>query len=188
MLYIQDFSFSQSYSIHEALIDTFSSSISGYGAYAFASASGVNILFNDKEFEALLERGKYSLIVGIDAITDVRCLDSLSQINYSKPNFSAQAFYHNNKGSLFHPKVSFFRHVEGGGTLIAGSGNLTLGGLRKNREAFSVITLSESEFDRMENYWAAWLTQSANSLRDLSDMDVGRSRYRGEKSSVTGIG
>ena len=64
MLFIQDSAFSQSYSLHEALIKSCSSSIKGYGAYAFASSSGVNILLKDREFDALLERGDYSIIVG----------------------------------------------------------------------------------------------------------------------------
>lgn len=172
MLYIQDFSFSQSYSTHEALIKSCSSSIQGYGAYAFASRSGADILFNDKEFDALLDRGTYSMVVGIDEITNVKCLDFLGEIQNTKANFSVQAFSHNNKGSLFHPKISFFKNEEGHGSLIVGSGNLTLGGLRRNREAFGVVKLSDEEFTRMESYWQAWLDESTNHLKEIDDDEV----------------
>jgi len=172
LLYIQDFSFSQTYSTHEALIKSCSYSIQGYGAYAFASKSGVDILFNDKEFDALLERGTYSMVVGVDEITNINCLDLLCEIKNTKPNFNVRAFCHNNKGSLFHPKVSFFRDEKEKGSLIIGSGNLTLGGLRKNREAFAVIKLSDEEIMRMEDYWQAWLHESSDNLKEIEDEEV----------------
>lgn len=144
----------------------------GYGAYAFASASGVDILFNDKEFDALLERGTYSMIVGIDEITNVKCLDLLGDIKNRKPNFSVKAFYHNNNGSIFHPKISFFRKDDEKGSLVVGSGNLTIGGLRKNREMFGLIELSKEEFSRVEIYWNAWLEESSLNIREIEDPEV----------------
>jgi HKD family nuclease len=172
LLYIQDVTFSKSYSTHEALIKSCSSSIQGYGAYAFASSSGVDILFNDKAFDAMLERGTYSMIVGIDEITNEKCLDLLCEIKNAKPNFNVQAFSHKTPGSLFHPKISFFRNENEGGSLIIGSGNLTLGGMRKNREAFGLINLSDDELIRMEDYWSAWLTESSDNLKDIEDDEV----------------
>ena len=172
MLFIQDLSFSQSYSTHEAIIKSCSSSIEGYGAYAFASSSGVDILLKDKEFDELLDRGHYSMVVGIDQITNLACLETLSEILQQKPNLDVRAFCHDDNGSLFHPKISFFRNQEGGGSLIVGSGNLTLGGLRKNREAFGVIDLSEEELQRMEAYWQSWMTESAERLKDINDEEV----------------
>ena len=160
--------------MHEALIGSCSSSIQGYGAYAFASKSGVDILINDKEFDSLLDRGNYSMIVGVDEITNTQCLDRLSEINKTRPNFKVQAYCHNDKGSLFHPKISFFKNEEEKGTLIVGSGNLTLGGLRKNREAFGVIELSQDEYKRIELYWLAWLEESSSRIRELSDEEVVR--------------
>ncbi len=172
MLFIQDFSFSQSYSIHEAMIRACSSSIAGYGAYAFASSSGVDILLKDKEFDALLDRGNYSMVVGIDQITNLACLETLSEIKHQKPSLDVHAFCHNDNGSLFHPKISFFKNEEGTGSLIVGSGNLTLGGLRKNREAFGAIELSQEELQRMEVYWQSWLAESADRLKDINDEEV----------------
>jgi HKD family nuclease len=142
MLHIQDPYFSDSYTLHEALIQSCSPSIMGCGSYAFASKSGIDLLLKDVEFDSLLERGSFSLIVGIDEITNLASLEALNKIVNTRPNLSVQAFDHNNRGSLFHPKLSFFRNEDGNGSLIIGSGNLTLGGLRKNREAFNVSNLS----------------------------------------------
>ena len=164
MLFIQDFSFSRSYSLHEALIKSCADSIKGYGAYAFASSSGAEILLKDKEFEALLERGSYSMVVGLDEITNPACLETLSQIKEQRPNLEVRAFCYSNGGSLFHPKVSFFKGRDGSGSLIVGSGNLTLGGLRKNREAFGVVSLSAKEFQRIEADWLSWLAESSPRL------------------------
>lgn len=172
MFYIQDPFFSQSYTLHEALIRSCSDSMVGYGAYAFASKSGIEILLKDGEFDALLERGSYSIIVGIDEITNMASLDALKGINEKRPNLDIRAFCHNNKGSLFHPKISFFKNEQGTGTLILGSGNLTIGGLRRNREAFSVIPLSEDGLLRIESYWKNWLQESEKFLKPIDDAEV----------------
>jgi hypothetical protein len=172
MLHFQDPFFSDSYTLHEALIQSCSSSVLGCGAYAFASKSGIEILLQDAEFDSLLERGDFSLIVGIDEITNIASLDALNTIKDLRPNLRVHAFDHDNRGSLFHPKLSYFKNEDDTGTLIVGSGNLTLGGLRKNREAFSLITLSPEELRRIEQFWNAWLSQSNTYLKDINDPEV----------------
>lgn len=172
MLHFQDPYFSDSYTLHEALIQSCSTSIQGKGAYAFATKSGIEILLKDRVFESLLERGEYSLIVGVDEITNLASLETLSVIKEAKPNLTVKAFDHNNRGSLFHPKLSYFKNQDESGTLIVGSGNLTLGGLRRNREAFSLLQLSVDELARVEQYWNAWLLQSNELLKDIDNADV----------------
>jgi len=172
MLHFQDPYFSDSYTLHEALIQSCSTSIQGKGAYAFATKSGIEILLKDSVFESLLDRGEYSLIVGIDEITNLASLETLNEIKVAKPNLTVKAFDHNNRGSLFHPKLSYFKNQDQSGTLIVGSGNLTLGGLRRNREAFSLLQLSVDELTRIEQYWNAWLLQSNELLKDIDNADV----------------
>ena len=172
MLHFQDPYFTDSYTLHEALIRSCSTSIQGKGAYAFATKSGIEILLKDSVFDCLLDRGEYSLIVGIDEITNLASLEALSVIKADRPNLTVKAFDHNNRGSLFHPKLSYFKNQDDSGTLIVGSGNLTLGGLRRNREAFSVLQLSVDEMLRIEQYWNAWLLQSNELLKDLDNVDV----------------
>jgi len=172
MLYIQDPFFYASSTVHEALIQSCSTSITGFGAYAFASKSGIDILLKDQEFDSFLERGNYSLVIGIDEITNLASLQALNEIVEARPNLTVHAFNHNNKGSLFHPKLSFFRNEVGTGSLIVGSCNLTLGGLRRNREAFSVIDLSEDEYIRIETSWLSWLAESSTFLKNINDENV----------------
>ena len=172
MLHFQDPYFSDSYTLHEALIQSCATSIQGKGAYAFASKSGIEILLKDSVFDSLLDRGEYSLIVGIDEITNLASLEALSLIKAAKPNLNVKAFDHSNRGSLFHPKLSYFKNQDDTGNLIVGSGNLTLGGLRRNREAFSLIQLSVDELLRIEQYWNAWLLQSNALLKDIDNIDV----------------
>lgn len=183
MLYLQDSSFSDSYSTHEALISACSSSSSGYGAYAFASKSGVEILMQDKEFELLLKRGFYSMIVGIDNITDETCLQLLKSIMVQYPNLTVKAYLHHDSNSLFHPKISFFKNDQGRGSLIVGSGNLTLGGLRKNKEAFGIVELSETQYTNTENHWLKWIEESNGFLKDIDDPEV-LERARKNKSII----
>ncbi|MGN7721986.1 phospholipase D family protein [Chitinophaga sp. 22620] len=172
MLHFQDPYFSNSYTLHEALIQSCSASIHGKGAYAFASKGGIEILFKDSVFDSLLERGEYSLIIGIDEITNLASLEILHNIKTARPSLTVKAFDHNNRGSLFHPKLSYFKNQNESGTLIVGSGNLTLGGLRRNREAFSLIQLSNEEFQRIEQYWNAWLLHSDQLLKEIDNPDV----------------
>ncbi|MDI9310233.1 MAG: phospholipase D family protein [Limnohabitans sp.] len=172
MLHFQDPFFSDSYTLHEALIQSCSTSIKGKGAYAFATKSGIEILLKDSVFESLLDRGEYSLIVGIDEITNLASLETLNEIKEAKPNLTVKAFDHNNRGSLFHPKLSYFKNQDESGVLIVGSGNLTLGGLRRNREAFSLLQLSVDELTRIEQYWNAWILQSNELLKDIDNADV----------------
>jgi hypothetical protein len=172
MLHFQDPYFSDSYTLHEALIQSCSTSIQGMGAYAFATKSGIEILLKDSVFDSLLDRGEYSLIVGIDEITNLASLEALSLIKTARPNLTVKAFDHNNRGSLFHPKLSYFKNQDNSGTLIVGSGNLTLGGLRRNREAFSLLQLSGEELMRIEQYWNSWLLQSNLLLKDIDNVDV----------------
>ena len=172
MLHIQDPYFSDSYTLHEALIQSCAGSISGQGAYAFATKSGIEILLKDNEFDSLLERGSFSLIVGIDEITNTASIETLNNIKATRPNLTVYAFDHNNRGSLFHPKLSYFKNTDDTGSLIIGSGNLTLGGLRKNREAFSSLNLSIEELQRIELFWNRWLAQSSNYLKDINDSSV----------------
>ena len=172
MLHFQDPYFSDSYTLHEALIQSCLTSILGKGAYAFASKGGIEILLKDNVFDSLLERGEYSLIVGIDEITNIASLEALNSIKIARPNLIVKAFDHNNRGSLFHPKLSYFKNQDDSGTLIVGSGNLTLGGLRRNREAFSLLQLSDDELIRIEQYWNAWLLQSNELLKEIDNPDV----------------
>jgi hypothetical protein len=172
MLHFQDPYFSDSYTLHEALIQSCSTSIQGKGAYAFATKSGIDILLKDSVFDSLLDRGEYSLIVGIDEITNLASLEALDLIRTARPNLTVKAFDHNNRGSLFHPKLSYFKNQDESGTLIVGSGNLTLGGLRRNREAFSLLQLTVDELLRIEQYWNAWLFQSNELLKDIDNADV----------------
>jgi len=172
MLHFQDPYFSNSYTLHEALIQSCSASVLGKGAYAFASKGGIEILFKDSVFDSLLERGEYSLIIGIDEITNLASLEILHDIKSVRPSLAIKAFDHNNRGSLFHPKLSYFKNQDESGTLIVGSGNLTLGGLRRNREAFSLMQLSNEELQRIEQYWSAWLLHSDQLLKEIDHPDV----------------
>lgn len=172
MLHIQDPYFSDSYTLHEAMIQSCSSSSMGCGAYAFATKSGIEMLLKDHEFDAFLERGNFSLIVGIDEITNLESLEALNNIRNIRPNLSVHAFDHNNRGSLFHPKLSYFRNTNETGSLIVGSGNLTVGGLRKNREAFSISNLSIEELQRIDQYWQCWIGQSNNLIKEINDPTV----------------
>ncbi len=170
--YIQDPTYSESYSLHEALLQACEGAYSGGGAYAFVSTGGVKLFLEDDVFEKLASNGVFKLVVGIDEITSERALKKLNDLkNRYDENLEVYAFMHDTKGSLFHPKFSWFKNARGG-ILVLGSGNLTEKGLRRNREAFSFIEVNQSEIEEIEKYWNDWLDHNNSYLKPIDDGEV----------------
>lgn len=141
------------------------------GIFAFASSQGVSSLLEDPDFDAFLARGgTCSLLVGLDAITDVRCLELLESLCAQHTNLTVNVF-HNGVADLFHPKLSRFVHSDGANTVVVGSGNLTPGGLRRNIEAYSVGVFSPSELGASADLtaWDAFLQRHASRIKPIDD-------------------
>lgn len=172
-LYFQDLTYEKSYSLHEALLNVISKSKKGAGTYAFVTSEGIKLLFEDKIFEDFFSKNKtFNLIVGMDEVTNRDTINSLFKLVKKYENFKIEAFLHNNKNSLYHPKFSWFRSEDDKGFLIVGSGNLTSSGLRRNREIFNVIELNETEINEIELQWNDWLTFNRNNLKNIEDEKV----------------
>jgi len=171
-LYIQDRAFSKTESVDEALLSSCNNAIGGYGAFAFASKDGVDLILRDNLFLSMIKKGQYHLVIGIDEITNERAVNALNEIAKLHKNLSIKIYFSNDSGSIFHPKFSLFKAKSGEGFLVVGSGNLTLRGLRKNKEAFAKIKLTSKEYTDTEAYLTAWLRESEANLRDLDDPEV----------------
>ncbi len=170
--YIQDPSFTGTYSTHEALLKVCENGQYGGGAYAFVTAGGAKLFFEDEVFEALVTKGKFKVIVGIDEVTSEKALIKLNELRTKyKGNLELKAFMHDTKGSLFHPKFSWIKN-ENGGFLVIGSSNLTEKGLRRNREAFSIIEVDDSKIAEIEAYWESWLDHNKRFLKEIDDEEV----------------
>jgi HKD family nuclease len=170
VLYLQDPEDATALTLLEAMINAASSANGGAGSFAWATASGLLLLIENKIFEAFLDKHSFDLLIGVDAVTNAKALSELSRLVTIKPNLRARAFYHE-PGTLFHPKVCYFRH-ESGGVLITGSGNLTSAGLQTNWEAFNVIQLSLAEISAIEKQWLDWRNLHSAKLRSITDPDV----------------
>ncbi|MEB0122232.1 phospholipase D family protein [Pseudomonas sp. CCI1.2] len=168
---IQDPYFSNSYSLHEALNLAGSGATYAAGAYAFVSKGGVELLMGTPSFEAMLGQRPIHLIIGMDAITNEAAVTALAVLQERYENLQVQAFLHDQKGSVFHPKVCWFRN-DGGGVVITGSGNLTVGGLRRNREVFALSYVSEEELLEVEENWRSWLEENGSKLYELDSEEV----------------
>lgn len=131
----------------------------GGAIFAFATANGIRALLDSKGVDRLVRGGSFELVVGVDAVTDGRALDALSSTSARHPGFVARVLVHD-ESVLFHPKLSWFR---GGAslTLVIGSGNLTIRGLRENWEAFATIVLRDAAADEVERQLAAWHLEHA---------------------------
>ena len=152
----------------EHVLDACQGAIKGGGAFAFVSAAGVQLLLEDATFSTFLSRGPVDVVLGIDAITKAKALTRLGTVAAANPSLSVQIFLHTRPNALFHPKLCWFSGPKGG-TLIAGSGNLTVGGLRGNWEAFTTERLGIAEVRSLEAQWVAWKQKNQSVFRSPTD-------------------
>lgn len=117
--------------------------VRGGGIFAWANANGVKSLLEDDAFDEFLLAANFRLFVGTDSITDQPAIEKLIEISTKRPLLNVRAFM-SPTSSLFHPKMAWFEHDDHL-SLIVGSGNLTMGGLRSNWEAFVVLKLTGKE-------------------------------------------
>jgi len=169
--YIQDPMFKDGYTLHEALLKASEGAIQGGGAYAFVTTGGAKLLLEDDTFTKLITNGRFRLIIGIDEITSENALEKINELSKKFKGLEASAFHHDTKGSLFHPKFSWFKN-DSGGVLVLGSGNLTERGLRRNREAFSLVEVDSTEIQEIEEYWNSWLDLNTRFLKPVDDEEV----------------
>ena len=137
-------------------------------AFAFASAQGVKLLAAEPAFGKFLKASEFSVIIGLDAITDTRAIEEMKKLNKSHPNFKPKLFLHSTAGSLFHPKTLWLK-TDKGGVIITGSGNLTSGGLLSNWEAMAIEKLTVTEIVEAEKSWDAWVKAHTKHLLELDD-------------------
>lgn len=173
MLVIQDPTNEQSTYLLESLLDAFRSAEKVAGAFAFASSAGVRLFTEDDAFAEVARQHPIDLVVGIDAVTNNRALDSLTAVASRYPNVQARAFLNPRPEALFHPKFCWTKNHDGG-HLITGSGNLTEAGLLGNWEAYSVEQLNAAEITAVESAWNGWTTRHHGSLLPLDNPDVRR--------------
>jgi HKD family nuclease len=170
-LRIQDPRDRESVFLLEAVLAACAHATSGAGAFAFASRAGIKLLLEDEAFLAFLQAARFDLIVGLDAVTDTRALEGLSELAAQQPNLTVRAFMSEGGSAIFHPKLCWFRS-NNGASLIVGSGNLTAGGLRGNWEAFTETALNRDEVRALEQQWMTWKAENAQKLLPLDDVRV----------------
>jgi hypothetical protein len=143
----------------ESLLEACKGATSGVGLFAWATGTGLELLLRDPTFQSFTSKAPFDLVVGMDIVTDARALKTMQLISAESPRVQPRLFLHQRAGSVFHPKTSWFRRKGKGGTLVSGSGNLTVGGLRANWEAYSITELSESEAVKVDAHWRDFLAR-----------------------------
>jgi HKD family nuclease len=171
MLHIQNPQLESSFSLHEAMMRACTGAKSGGGAFAFVTSGGVRLCLEDKEFQKFLKKGDFELVVGVDEVTDLNAVNQLSRLSKEFGHLKVSAFAHDFTDCIFHPKFCWFETATGG-TLIVGSGNLTVRGLRRNWEAFSMVSLDADAFRAVIAEWQLWKQSCADNFRPLEDEDV----------------
>lgn len=157
--------------LHSALVSAANGAVGGFGAFAFATSTGIDTAFAEPAVRKLLATGKFHLVIGLDAITDTAAVKAIKTAKAALPAASISLFYNPKGGVLFHPKTLFFKKASGG-VCVTGSGNLTLGGLRNNWEAFWKAELDAQDAAAVEQTWSKWLDDHKEHLLSADDPRV----------------
>ena len=157
--------------LHNALIEAAAGATGGYAAFAFATSTGIDTALAEPPVRELVGTGSFRLIVGLDAITDTKAIAAINTVKTSLPNADISLFYNPKGGLLYHPKTMFFKRPSGG-CCLTGSGNLTLGGLKYNWEAFWRADLSTADATVVERHWTDWLDAHRDNLLPPHDPRV----------------
>jgi hypothetical protein len=157
--------------LHSALVAAATGATGGFGAFAFASATGIDTALAEPAVRKLLGTGQFQLVLGLDAITDTASVAAIKTAKAALPGASISLFYNPKGGVLYHPKTMFFRKPSGG-RCLTGSGNLTLGGLRNNWEAFWTADITTADAALLEAQWAKWVADHKDNLLDADDPRV----------------
>ncbi len=168
-LNIQDPSYDKSKYLHEALISACVGKKIGGGAYAFASKDGIELLLEDENFKEFLKNGSFLLIIGMDDITNIYSINTIKRLlERYEGHLKVKAYIHNSKGSIFHPKYSWFAN-DTEGVYVVGSGNLTQKGMRQNREVYTIVKCQKEEKDEVISEWKDWVEHSKPFLFDINE-------------------
>ncbi len=157
--------------LHTAMVAAASRATGGFAAFAFATSTGIDTVLAEPSFRKLVGGGEFKLIIGLDAITDTAAVAAIKTAKAALPNASISMFYNPKGGVLYHPKAMFFRTPDGG-RCLTGSGNLTLGGLRNNWEAFWKAEVSAADAELLEAQWAKWAADHKDNLLAPDDPRV----------------
>jgi len=144
--------------------------VRGGGIFAWANTNGVKSLLEDDVFDDFLVAANFRLFIGTDSITDPPAVKRLIEISTKRPRLDVRAFM-SPTSSLFHPKMAWFDHDDHL-SLIVGSGNLTMGGLRSNWEVFVVLKLTGAEREGALREIEGFLTAHADHLLPIADPRV----------------
>lgn len=172
----------------------------GVGVFAFASKSGIQALINSPNVQKLIARGSFTLIVGVDALTNVEAIETLVDLaDQYEGRLKPSVFLDSSGKGIFHPKFCWFKKGDAI-NVLAGSGNLTSAGLGAkiigvnnafNWEAFGDFSLSGQAAQEFEDKWDDWISSQTKDhrLRLLRDPDViaramQNSRFKWQGKSV----
>lgn len=155
--------------LQEVLLEACDGATTGGGVFAWCNRPGSEALFEDVLFDKYLKRGNpFQLIVGADSITSEDALLHLGELSQRFSGFKPRVLLHSRGSTFFHPKFTWF---ERGRSLITvvGSGNLTLGGLRRNWEATVFNTWTGLEADSRRQEIGNYLRQLEPFLHEVGD-------------------
>lgn len=168
ILNIQDSNLSDVLTLDEAFKSCIESNCttSIYGAYAFVTRGGFDIMFGDIARKGQIK--SVDLVIGMDGITNTACIDYLKQVDQHV--FDIKAYIPNTSATIFHPKFCILANEDHSkGWLIIGSGNLTARGIRQNQEAYTAIELFPSDVANVIQTWKNWLSVTHQNLKLLDD-------------------
>lgn len=154
----------------EELLSECATATQGGAIFAWTNASGTRSFVEDPVFKRFIRHGRFDLVVGLDSITDEAAVKALVAAEAAAAGLTVRAFLHD-RSELFHPKMAWLGDATAL-TLLVGSGNLTMGGLKNNWEAFTIARLAGTEAKAAHDEIARWLGRWSGMLLPVNDPRV----------------
>lgn len=171
MLSIQDPNYAAAPTALDSFLAVFPAANRLRMTFAYASASGIHMLFASAAFIDFIDQYECDLILGTDAVTNFAAHEAIKSIAAKHPNLKVQFIVREFDGRTFHPKFCLATCGESG-ILVVGSSNLTKNGLLSNWEAFADIKLGKSAHKKSVKKWKDWLKRLKPFLRPLGHADT----------------
>lgn len=136
--------------------------------FGFLTGSGMDALLAVEPVKEMLSRASVEVLVGLDAVTDRRGLQHLSDLGATNPSFRARVIK-NTTGALIHPKMLLFEYDDDRGCSVIGSNNMSGNGLSGNVEGYSILRYGPGDTPPDLSDWDAFVARWEPLLSDIDD-------------------
>lgn len=147
--------------------------------FGFLTGSGVDALMGVPAVRDVLLQSEVEVLVGLDTVTDRPGLEGLLKLATENPQFTPKVIK-NTTRALIHPKMLVAKYADGRAVAVVGSNNLTLGGLSRNVEGYTIARFDSdedidlSDWDEFVQRWDSLITEIDDEALEAAEQNARR--------------